>query len=180
MATLADALTASRLLLAVAVGAALTGEHYRATSMLLVVAWATDYLDGLLARAARRPTKLGDWDFRVDVTLGIAILTGLAVAGVAPLWLVIAAVIVGAGSTLGTGNPAPAMLLMALAYGLLLALLLAERPELWWLPFVAIGLLLVLDWKRFLRTILPAFFNGMANLSSRGEEAGPPVLDDWA
>ena len=180
MALFADLLTASRLVLAIVVGASLAGSEYRVAVIFLVCAWATDFFDGILARAASRPTRLGDWDFRVDVTIGIAILAGLAVADVVPAGVAIAAVLLGAGWTQLTGNPAPAMLLMALAYGWLLTLLLVDQPSLWWLPFVAIAILLILQWRRFFRTILPAFFGGMTRLAQGGDADTPPVLDRWA
>lgn len=180
MALLADILTASRLGLAVVVGAALAAGEYRIAVIFLVLAWATDYFDGILARAATNPTRLGEWDFRVDVTIGIAILAGLVSAGEMPLGLAIAVVVAGAGWTQYTGNPAPAMLLMAFAYAWLLAILLRQRPDLWWLPFAAIGVLLVLQWRRFIETILPAFFKGVGRIATGEEGDPPPVLDHWA
>ncbi len=180
MALIADALTASRLLLAVLMAVTVASGSLPTAILVLVVAWSTDLLDGRLARAASGETRLGAWDFRIDVSLGSAILIGLMLSGVASPWLVIVAITVLAGLTLLTGNPAPAMLLLAFAYAWFLWLLLDLRPPLWWLPFASIAALLVIDRRRFFRVILPAFFRGIAALG-RGElpDTGP-VLDRWA
>ncbi len=180
MALIADVLTASRVVLAVFVGAALARLDYPTAVILLVVAWLTDFFDGILARAARGKTRLGDWDFRVDVTLGVAILVGLVISDVLRLPLVAVAVVLGAGWTQYTGNPAPAMLLLALAYGVLLAVLIHDVPRLWWLPFVAVALLLTLQWRRFVRVILPAFFQGLGTIVGGKRVEAPPVLDRWS
>ena len=116
----------------------------------------------------------------MDVSLGVAILVGLAVGDRVPVWLVVASVGLLAGWTWITGNPAPAMLMMAVAYGIFLPILLIDKPDFWWLPFGVIPLLLALDWRRFFTVILPAFFKGMARI---GRDEGPdaaPVLDKWA
>lgn len=89
--------------------------------------------------------------------------------GLGSAWLVVAAIALLAGLTVLTGNPAPAMLLLAFAYSWFRWLLLDMRPRLWWLPFSSIVLLLVVDWRRFTKAILPAFFGGLprsADLSS--------------
>ena len=179
-AVIADALTASRILLAMLLAIAIAMGSLPRAVLILVIAWLTDLLDGRLARAADEPTRLGDWDFRVDVGLGVAILVGLMLDGVASSWLVIAVIAVLAGLTIMTGNPAPSMLLLAFAYGWFLWILLDRRPSLWWLPFASIGVLLMIDWKRFFRVILPAFFRGLSTVS-RSESPDPaPVLDRWA
>ena len=180
MAWVADVLTASRVVLALVIGLAVANDSYAVAILVLMIAWLTDTLDGMIARAATGSTRLGDWDFRVDVSLGVAILVGLAVADRVPVWLVVASVGLLAGWTWITGNPAPAMLMMAVAYGIFLPILLIDKPDFWWLPFGVIPLLLALDWRRFFTVILPAFFKGMARI---GRDEGPdaaPVLDKWA
>jgi hypothetical protein len=164
MAWVADALTASRVVLALVVGVAVASESMTVAILVLMLAWLTDTLDGMIARASSGTTRLGDWDFRVDVSLGVAILLGLAFADRAPIWLVLSAIGLLAGWTWVSGNPAPAMLMMALAYGWFLPILFIDRPNFWWLPFAMIPVLLALDWKRFFRVILPAFFKGMARV----------------
>ena len=179
-AWIADALTASRVFLAVLVLVAVASGSFPAATVVLVVAWLTDLLDGRFARAAATETRLGAWDFRIDVSLGAAILIGLTFNGMASAWLVVVAIAVLAGLTVLTGNPAPAMLFLAFAYAWFLWLLLDLRPFLWWLPFAAIVVLLIVDWRRFFRVILPAFFRGLSTLGrSEGPDAGP-VLDRWA
>lgn len=180
MAWIADGLTASRLVLGVVVGAAIASNHLGFAIVVLVIAWVTDLLDGPLARAASAATRLGDWDFRVDVTLGAAIFVGLAISGRVPAWLVAGLVVLGVGWTRVTGNPAPAMLFLAVVYAWFLMVVLTERPERWWLPFAAIPALLAIDHRRFFRVILPAFFKGLAAIGRGRAAEAPPVLDEWA
>jgi hypothetical protein len=180
MARLADGLTASRVVLALIIGGAVATDRLDAAVVVLVIAWLTDLLDGILARAAPGTTRLGDWDFRVDVSLGASLLAGLVFAQRAPVWLVVGIVVLGVGWTWSTGNPAPAMLMIALAYIWFLLVLYVSRPEWWWLPFAVIPILLVLDWKRFFRVILPAFFQGLAVIAEGETPELPPVLDEWA
>ena len=179
MAWVADVLTASRVVLALVVGVAVANNSYGVAIPVLMIAWLTDTLDGMIARAAKGTTRLGDWDFRVDVTLGIAILIGFAADGRGPIWLVVAIIGLFAGWTFVTGNPAPAMLMMGVAYGWFLPVLLIDRPIFWWMPFAAIPILLALDWRRFFTVILPAFFKGWARIGSDESEVAP-VLDRWA
>jgi hypothetical protein len=179
-AVVADTLTASRILLAMLVALAIASDSLPRATVVLTIAWLTDLLDGRFARATEEPTRLGDWDFRVDVGLGIAILVGLMVSGVASSWLVIAAIATLAGLTIMTGNPAPSMLLLAFAYGWFLWILFDQRPSLWWLPFASIGFLLLVDWKRFFRVLLPAFFRGLSTISPSDNPDPAPVLDRWA
>ncbi len=180
MARLADVLTASRVVLALVIGIAVATDRLSTAILVLMLAWLTDSLDGMLARASKEETHLGDWDFRVDVSLGVAIMLGLSLSGRGPLWLVVAVIALLAGRTWMTGNPAPAMLMMAVAYGWFLPLLLIERPDFWWMPFAAIPLLLALDWRRFFFVILPAFFKGMARIGKEETSDVSPVLDEWA
>ncbi len=180
MARIADALTASRVLLAVWLAVVVASGSFPAATLVLVIAWLTDLLDGRVARATEADTRLGSWDFRIDVSLGTAILIGLMLNGLASAWLVVAAIAVLAGLTVLTGNPAPSMLLLAFAYAWFLWLLVDMRPRLWWLPFASILLLLVVDRRRFTRVILPAFFRGLATLGRSELPDRRPVLDRWA
>jgi hypothetical protein len=179
MAWVADVLTASRVVLALVIGIAVATDRLSVAILVLMIAWLTDTLDGMIARSATGETRLGDWDFRVDVSLGFAILIGLAVADRIPVWLVVVAIGLLAGWTWRTGNPAPAMLMMALAYGWFLPVLIIDKPAFWWMPFGVIPILLLLDWRRFFRVILPAFFKGMASIGEDEADVAP-VLDRWA
>ena len=180
MAWVADVLTASRVVLALVIGIAIASDSYGVAILVLMVAWLTDTLDGMIARASTGTARLGDWDFRVDVSLGIAILIGLSAAGRGPVWFVVVVIGLLAGWTGVTGNPAPAMLMMAVAYGWFLPILLIDKPTFWWMPFAVIPLLLALDWRRFFTVILPAFFKGMARLGRTENGDAAPVLDRWA
>lgn len=59
-ARVADALTGARAALAVAVALLLAGSRLDAAAVALCAAWATDALDGRLARAAEGGTALGE------------------------------------------------------------------------------------------------------------------------
>ncbi len=180
VALLADFMTVSRLGLALIVGGAVATDRLGLAAVVLVVAWATDVFDGMLARAATSPTRLGDWDFRVDVTLGIALLAGLAAADHLHPLLAVGILLIGVGWTQVSGNPAPAMLMMAVGYGRFLILLVSRQPDLWWVPFAAMPILLVLQWRRFSRVVLPAFFHGARRIGSGNGKERPPILDEWA
>jgi uncharacterized membrane protein YfcA len=180
MAWVADILTAARVPLAVILAAAVAADQLETSIVILMAAWMTDALDGRAARASRKTTYLGDWDFRVDMTVCAGILTGIAIAGRGSIWLVSLIVLVGMGSSIVTCNPSPAMFFMGVSYAWFFGILLTERPGLWWLPFAAIAALLVLDWKRFTTVILPAFFKGAAHVIRREAADTPPVLDRWA
>ena len=180
MAWVADALTASRVPLALVLGIAIGTGNWGLAIPVLVIAWLTDLLDGMIARASKGQTRLGEWDFRVDVTLGIAILIGLSALGKGPLWLSLSVIGLLAGWTWITGNPSPAMLMMGIAYGWFLPVLFIDKPTLWWMPFAAIPLILALDWRRFFTVILPAFFKGAARLGTQEGPEAAPVLDDWS
>ncbi|HSG80110.1 MAG TPA: CDP-alcohol phosphatidyltransferase family protein [Acidimicrobiia bacterium] len=181
LASVADGLTVSRIVLAAAIGISVAGDRLDISAVLLVVAWLTDLLDGIAARAAAGPTRLGNWDFRVDVTMGVSILVGLVIVGRVPVWVVLSAVVLlGVWARIG-GNPAPAMLFMAVVYAWYLLNLFVDKPALWWLPVAAIPVVLAIDWRRFSRTILPAFFSGMAKLGDTElARERSPVLDEWA
>jgi hypothetical protein len=181
LASVADGLTASRLVLAAVIGIAVASDRLDVSAVVLVIAWLTDLLDGMAARAATGPTRFGDWDFRVDVTLGMSLLVGLIIGGRVPVWVVLSAVVLlGVWARIG-GNPAPAMLFMAVVYAWYLLNLFIDKPALWWVPVAAIPFVLIIDWRRFSRTILPAFFSGMAKLGDTElARERSPVLDEWA
>lgn len=177
----ADALTAIRAVLAIAVIWVVAADSLGWAAAFMTLSWLTDFLDGRLARSTSHPTRLGAWDLRVDTTFGAGLLVGLGAAGHVP-WPLVIAVLGLALITLLLGNPAPGMLMQGFAYAWLLWLLVTTRPLGWWLPVVGALALMVLDWHRFTRVVLPAFFKGSAALfrSSEGRSEGGPVLDDWA
>jgi hypothetical protein len=176
----ADVLTSSRMLLAVVVAGAIGAGSLDWAAVLVPAAWLTDFFDGRLARSADRPTRLRAWDLRADTLLGIGIMVGMAWGGFMPWWTVPLLATAMAGATHVLGNPSPAMLLLGYVYAWFLWLMLVEAELLGWVPFATLPFLLVFDWHRFTKIILPAFFKGAAALF-RGDRSATdePVLDDW-
>ncbi len=86
-AFLADGLTVFRF---VAVGVIVWLGAWQGASSLpvavlvLTVAWTADWLDGPLARSAGRPTRLGPYDFSIDVALTWATFLYLGLCGFVP------------------------------------------------------------------------------------------------
>jgi len=179
MAWLADALTASRLILAPLLGVLVATQRYSVAVVVLVVAWLTDSLDGACARVAGGGTRLGVWDFRIDLLLGIALLIGLAAAHRIPLWSAALVIFGGAGGVWMLGNPAPGMLLMTVSYLLFFGVLVSDQPPWWWLILVAIPAMVLIERRRTVTIILPAFFRSMARLGGRSGQTAP-ILDAWA
>lgn len=175
----ADVLTASRIGLAFAVMYSLATNTLDWAAGYIAIAWLTDFYDGRLARSTSYPTRLGNWDFRIDAILAGAILVGMALGGHSPSWLVLLALLLGA-MTVALSNPAPAMLFIAYAYAWFFWLLISQWPFAAWLPFAVLAFIAVTDWQRFVKVILPAFFKGLGALA-RGERSTiAPVLDRWA
>ena len=167
--TLADTLTGGRVLLgfylmwlgwqkgrAAIVPAALT----------LLIAWATDVLDGPLARRDPRDirTWIGDHDLEADMTVALGVWAYLALAGFLSPWLaavyalVAAAVLWRFDSThLGWG-------VQALPYGAMIWVSWQTVPACGLLLAAWIGLVVIVTWPRFPRHTLPEFLNGMRSL----------------
>ncbi len=121
MHIMADLLTALRFFLSLAILYVGLQEGPAAgiatASLLTVLAWVTDVLDGPLARHASRHTLLGHLDLPADLGLTLALTVCLVAWGIVPLSLV-------AGGVLLTGiamrvlhQMAPLQLAMGLIYG---------------------------------------------------------------
>jgi phosphatidylglycerophosphate synthase len=77
------------MVLAVLIPGAIVAGASTATSVLLTVAWASDFLDGRMARAGAG-SRLGRWDVIADVMVGAGAALGLGLSGAFPMWLVVA------------------------------------------------------------------------------------------
>lgn len=162
---IADLLTLYRMISAVLISGAIAAGALRATSVLLATAWASDFLDGRIARAGTG-SRLGRWDVIADVMVGAGAALGLAFSGVLPWWPVLAAVTV-FGALFIAGNLAAGMLLQLTGFVPLLWLLWTERPVLWWLPFITALLIGVLDWRTLVHVSIPNFLRGVAGRFER-------------
>lgn len=170
-AAVADGLTSLRALLVVPLFWATAAADYPVAAALLAVAWWSDFFDGRLARRTEVPTRLGRWDPVFDAFIGSALLGGLVSSGaVGSLpWglgglILFAAFLVWRNLSLG-------MLVQALAYAFFLGEVWVNEPP-WMLALAAtIGAILILDWHRFVREVLPTFFSGIGATIDRHRPA---------
>lgn len=151
----ADGLTGTRLLVAPVLVLTAGSAHLSATAILVSVAWLTDMWDGRLARRSGIGGRLGAWDLRADTVVGLCLVAGLTIAGLANVWLlVVAGVLIW---PFIAGNVTAAMLIQLAGFVPLLLLLWSRRPSAWWAPFVIALAAGILDWRRLLFVNIPAF-----------------------
>ncbi len=89
LALLADLLTLSRVAatgILVWLGITRGAAALPFAALVIAAAWTTDQLDGFVARRSSTPTRLGRYDFPIDVTFYAGILAFFVLAGLAPLW----------------------------------------------------------------------------------------------
>lgn len=161
MATVADGLTTLRALLVLPLFWATAAKAVALAAALLAVAWWSDLLDGKAARRANRPTRLGPWDPLFDAFVGAAVLGGLISAdiiGLLPWGPIGVALLCG---LLAWRNLSLGMLLQAIAYGFFLAEVWTREPVWMIILLVTIGMILLLDLRRFVTYVLPTFFAGL-------------------
>jgi hypothetical protein len=159
-AVVADVLTVSRLGLAVLVIPSAWTRNLTLTSALLAAAWLTDFLDGRIARAAGVTGRMGPWDLTVDTTVGVGLIIGLTGAGEVPALFGVAAILV-LGSWSLAGNFAAALLLQLAGYLPLLDIVWRRRPPVWWLPFLTVIVIGLMDWRRLVTVNIPRFIRGL-------------------
>lgn len=162
MALTADLLTAGRAILAVWLVWLVGDGHLAAAAVVLAAAWATDALDGALARAAGGGSRLGHWDLPVDVLVGAGVLAGLGLGGYLPAAVVVGVLVVFGSAFAILRNPFPGMVVQAVAWGGILWRLWAERVGAGWIPVAVAGVIGLAQRRRFARVVLPAFFRGAA------------------
>lgn len=174
----ADALTATRLVAAVAVVFLLPADDWTLPALLVSLVWLTDLLDGRLARLSNRATRLGRYDMVVDTVFGAGMVVGLLAARLLPIWAGLGAIVV-FGAIYAAGNVAAAMLLQLTGFVPFLMELWFRRPVTWWAPFTVALLAAVVDWRRLLLINIPAFLRGIGALLGRParpeetQEGGP-------
>jgi cardiolipin synthase len=165
----ADGLTLVRVLLALVmlwVGLSLGRAALDTAAILLILAWATDLLDGPLARRAHcdRQTWIGDHDLEVDVALSLGLLAYLILGGyVAPL--------IGAGYVVICGfllwwsrSRHLAMAVQAPVYLILIYSALRYAFPYGWIVIGWILMSVLVTWPRFPKVIVPEFIEGMRQL----------------
>ncbi len=159
-AWVADGLTAFRLALAFYlawVGFVGRTEPTAALATIvhaLLLGWTADILDGWFARRASAPTRLGHWDFALDMVMVLGSLIGLTAAGLLPVklttaYLALAILLVWKFPTKGM---AMAVACPAVFAPFILAASLALSS--FHLSLLWVALVLLIDWRRFEGVVL--------------------------
>jgi cardiolipin synthase len=167
--TLADTLTAIRFLIApwlVWLGVTGGQDTLPTATVALILAWATDMLDGPLARRdpSQRQTWIGNHDLQVDETVAFGVLIYLAATGFLSLPVSLGYLIV-AGLLLWLFRSAHlAWGLQAPPYGKMLLVALQEAPAYGAMAVGWIALTVVATWPRFPRETVPQFIGGIRDL----------------
>lgn len=175
----ADVLTASRAFLALGLAVILAQGRLGWAAVGLSVAWITDVADGRLARAAQEPTRLGDWDFRIDVAVGAGVLVGLIIHGDVPRTVAAGLLVLLAGGFIVLRNAALGMSLQALAYAAFGWRLWVDSVGTRWIPLLIAGTIGIIEWRRLLGEQIPVFLRGWgtAVLLRRGVDHRFPRRD---
>jgi len=171
LATIADLLTFSRVIAAgVLVWLGTRGPTSLPTAALVtVLAWTTDQLDGWVARRAAGPTRLANFDFPIDATYYLGILTYLVLARFLPPLPVLAFVLLSLAAWLALRRKAIAIVSVRIVDLTCATLLLIHAPWLAGLALVWLALLGLIYRKR-LRERVPRWFRELRALT-RGRRA---------
>ena len=172
MNVLADALTATRCVLALiilCIGVLQGVEEGLSTIVALtVLSWTTDVLDGPLARRASRPTRLGHCDLVADLGLTLALALCLVTWGALPLLPVAGGLAIAGLGAHVFHSLAPLRFAMGLVYGafILTAWLVAPR----WGRTLAggVGLVVLLNPRRAWQQVT-GFLGEVAAILGRGQ-----------
>lgn len=162
----ADTLTLARLGFALLL-TAVVGRSLTWAGLLLAAAWISDALDGRVARASSRPTRLGGLDLSVDTAVGSGVLLGMATAGILSFPLAVGLIVLLGGAYLWLRNPAPALALQGVAYGWFLAVVWTRQLTVRWVLLATIAVLFLTGARRLFTVVIPAFSSGTAALIAR-------------
>ena len=169
--TIADTLTAGRFLLALAIlwlGLKVGRPALPTATLVLVLGWVSDLLDGALARRAlnQRRTWLGDNDLSVDVCVALGLLCYLAFSDYISPAIALSYVLMTGALIWRFRSRSLAMAAQAPVYVILLYLALRDAPTYGVLAVGWIVLVTVVTWPRFPETVVPEFLQGMRELGS--------------
>jgi len=169
---LADVLTGVRFLLGlylIPLGLYGGSEAVVPATLILLLAWATDVLDGPLARHDPRGihTWIGDHDLEADMMVALGVWTYLTTAGYLAPWLAVAYLLAVAAALWHFRSIHVAWGVQALPYGAMIWTALQVAPSYGLLLVAWIALVLVATWPRFPRQTLPEFLNGVRRLLQR-------------
>jgi len=173
--TIADTLTAGRFFLALAIfwlGLKMGRPALPTVTLVLVLGWASDLLDGALARRDpnRRHTWLGDNDLSVDVCVALALLCYLTFSGYVSPAIAVSYILMTGVLIWRFHSRALAMVAQAPVYAILLYLALRDAPTYGALAVGWILLTVIVTWPRFPETVVPEFLQGMRELGSEDSD----------
>ena len=153
LARLADALTLTRVLAAgllVWLGITRGANALSSAAAVTILAWTSDALDGLAARAAGVPTRLGRLDFAIDSVFYTGIVAYIALAGFVSPVAALAFVLVAATCWVLSRRKAVALIFLRIVD--LAGVVLAFRYARWlgWLVTVWLIVLVVVYRRRLI------------------------------
>ena len=166
---LADLLTAVRFCLAgfiLWLGVKGGAEALPVAVGALILAWLTDVLDGPLARRdpSGRHTWIGDLDLQVDMSVGLAVLAYLTLAGYLTLKAALGYVVVCVVLLWYFRSPHLGWTIQAPPYAGMVYAALRDAPRYGLMIVGYLVLVVVVTWPRFPQRVVPQFFEGMRNL----------------
>ncbi len=164
---LADALTSLRVVAALAAGVAATQGRLTLAAAWVVLGWATDSLDGPLARRAARPTRLAPYDPHADALLGVAVAAGVAIGGRAPIWPAALAIVLWVMLAWST-NLAAGMLAQAVGFATFLAVAGRDDRTALVVTLTGIAAVTAVHGRRLLSEMVPKFFAEVARVRGQG------------
>ena len=167
VARAADTLTAVRVPLGMALALVLAAERLMSGAVILICAWLTDTLDGILARRAPGMTRLGPWDALADGAVSVGLMVGLVWGGYTPVvWLL---PVLGLGGLLYSARSlASGMLLQGMAYGWFIWVVVTEDPDARNVLLGAIVAAAIIYGHRVPRVLIPRFFADLGRLRRVG------------
>ena len=168
---IADLLTSVRAVVGVLIfweGVCCGARALGAASLLLLLAWVTDLLDGPLARHDPRgvQTWIGENDLSADILVALGVWLFLGVSGLVPMTIVVGYLAICVVLMLLTRSRHMGWAVQAIPYGaMLLVDLTSTRYRLYGALLVAWVLtVVVVTWPRFPQKTLPEFLDGMKGL----------------
>lgn len=176
---IADTLTYLRLIIAlliVLVGIA-QGRNGLSTALLLLLAgWASDTLDGQLARkdTLSRKTWIGEHDIIVDVLLGLSMMIYFSLSGFTPLWLTMFCILYLITVTLVLRGWTLYAIFIGLSYGTILLVSYLYATSLFYIFALYILIMLLTTWTHCWENIR-AFFAGFKDIETREAVKKKPV-----
>ncbi|MCD6291667.1 MAG: CDP-alcohol phosphatidyltransferase family protein [Anaerolineae bacterium] len=174
LAWIADLLTFSRVIISIWLIWLGVTQGTRALPQAVIItllAWVGDSLDGWLARHARRPTRLGKYDFPIDVLLTWSTLTYVTLCGFLPMWLTALYTLL-AGITVAALQRKAIMVLFMRPIDLTCGMVvLTEVPGVRWVVAVTLAGLAVAQ-RRRLRDRIPRWVREMKETLSSLQQRG--------